>query len=204
MSEEKKVDPCRVVTPLARLSYPSLFVATAMKEADEKKFSCELIFAPGTDISSLKKAAGAALNKKFPAGKPKNLRSPFRIGPEAREGKAGYGEPGTIFIGARNKDKPEIVIGRQKLPCDDPSKVYGGCYVMASVTAYGYENSGNKGVTFFLNSVWKIKDGEPFGSKRDAQADFGDVDIDPEAFGMSADEDDAFDAALFGDAGPPF
>lgn len=200
MSEVKKPEPnpCRVITPLARLSYPNLFIATAVKEGDDKKFGCELIFAPGTDLSALKKACGAALAKKWPTDRPKKLRSPFRDGPEEREGKVGYDQEGSVFIGARCKDKPEIVIGREKLPCEDPSKVYGGCYVMASVTAFCYDHTGNKGVAFALNSIWKIKDGEPLGTRRDAQADFGDVDIDPEAFGMAEDEEDSFDAPLFG------
>jgi len=188
-------NPCRVITPMARLSYPNLFVATAVKEGDEKKFSCELIFGKGADLTKLRAAAKAAATKKWPSNMPKNLRSPFRNG-DAREGKKGY-DDGVIFIGARDKSKPEIVIGREKLPCEDPSKVYGGCYVIASVTAFGYDQTGNKGVAFALNSLWVIKDGEPFGSRKDAQADFADTDIDPEAFGSS--DEDSFEASLFGD-----
>lgn len=173
----------RIVTPLARLSYPNLFKpAKPMSEGQEAKYQCELIFPPGTDLSALKKVASDCAKAKWADKVPKNLRTPFRKGDEDRDGKDGY--EGAIFIGARSKDKPGIVVGPNREECLDQSEVYGGCYVRASITAFAYSNAGNNGVAFALNNVWKVKDGEPFGSRRSAEDDFADA-------GSSSDFDTA-------------
>lgn len=182
MTTNVKDNPKRVITPLARLSYPNLFrPAKALNEGDSEKYQCELIFPKGADLSALKAAAALAVKEKWPNGAPKNLRNPFRNGDEEREGKDGY--EGAIFIGARSKDKPGIVVGPNRSPCTTESEVYGGCYVRASVTAYAYDTKGNKGVSFALNNVWKIRDGEPFGNARTAEQEFEDVEVDADAFG---------------------
>lgn len=175
----------RVITPVARLSYPYLFQKSEGMNGGEGKYQCELIFAPDADLSELRRAANEAAKGKWGDKVPKNLRTPFRKGDEDREDKDGY--EGAIFIGARSKDKPGVVVGRERLQAEE-SDVYGGCYVKASVTAFAYDQAGNKGVSFALNNVWKIRDGEPFGSRRNADEEFGDADVDEDAFG----EDDSF------------
>ena len=171
----------RVITPIARLSYPYLFEKSEGMNGGEGKYQCELIFSSDEDLGALKRAASEAAKEKWGNKIPKNLRSPFRNGDEDREDKDGY--ESSIFIGARSKDRPGVVIGRDRVPCTDQSDVYGGCYVKASVTAFAYDQKGNKGVSFALNNVWKIRDGEPFGSRQNADEEFGDVDVDDEAFG---------------------
>lgn len=174
----------RVVTPVARLSYPYLFRPSQPQDGQgEAKYQCELIFEAGTDLSQLQEAAAAAAKAKWGDKIPAKLRSPFRDG-EDRDGKAGY-DPGTVFISARSKDQPGVVKGRDRVPCNE-SEIYGGCYVRASVTAFAYEHAGNKGVSFALNNVWMIREGEPFGSRVAADEEFAGVDMDADAFG--ADE----------------
>jgi hypothetical protein len=182
-----KTDDRRVITPIARLSYPALFKPSkALEGGGEGKYQCELIFDPGVDISALKNAANIAAKEKWGDKIPKGLRTPFRDGDKDREDKDGYA--GNIFIGARSKDRPGVIIGRERLPCTDESEVYGGCYVRASVTAFAYDTNGNRGVSFALNNVWKIRDGEPFGNRRDAGTEFGGVQVDADAFGDSNDD----------------
>lgn len=171
----------RVITPEARLSYPYLFEKSEGMNGAEGKYQCELIFEPGADLSELRAAANAAAKDKWGDNIPKNLRSPFRKGDDDREDKDGY--EGRVFIGARSKDRPGIVVGRDRHACTDPSEIYGGCWVKASVTAFAYDTSGNKGVSFALNNVWKLRDGEPFGSRRNASEEFGEEEIDEDAFG---------------------
>lgn len=187
MSKQQEPDPKRVITPIARLSYPYLFAKSAGMNGAEGKYQCELIFPANTDMADLRAAANAAAKEKWGDKPPKNLKSPFRKGDEDREDKDGY--EGAVFIGARSKDKPGVVVGPDRLPCADPSEVYGGCFVKASVTAFAYDTNGNKGVSFALNNVWKIRDGEPFGSRRNAEEEFGNVEVDEDAFG----EDSSFD-----------
>jgi hypothetical protein len=187
VSKQEEPNLKRVITPIARLSYPHLFAKSEGMNGNEGKYQCELIFPEGTDLSELKAAANAAAKEKWGNKPPKNLKSPFRKGDEDREDKDGY--EGSVFIGARSKDKPGVVVGPGRVACSDASEVYGGCFVKASVTAFAYDTNGNKGVAFALNNVWKIRDGEPFGSRRNAEEEFGDVEVDEEAFGDTSFEE---------------
>jgi len=181
-----EVNTKRVVTPIARLSYPYLFrPSEPMQSGGDSKYQCELIFEPGADLSDLKRAAAEAAKDKWGEKIPKGLRTPFRDGDQEREGKDGYG--GRTFIGARSKDKPGVVAGRDRSPVTDESEVYGGCWVKASITAFAYDTNGNKGVSFALNNVWKVRDGEPFGSRRSAEEEFGGEEVDEDAFGEESD-----------------
>lgn len=191
MSGQTQTQTRRVVTPTARLSFPALFEPKAMEEGGKAQYSCELIFEKGADLTALKAAAREAMEAKWPDPKnrPKNIKSPFRDGSD-REGKKGY--ENCTFIGARSKDKPQVVVGPNRAECTNQSDVYGGCYVRASVTAFAYDQAGNRGVSFALNNVWKIKDGEPFGNRRTAEQDFEDVEMDAEAFGGDEDENSLY------------
>ena len=164
-----KTNARRVVTPLGRLSYANIFKPNAINEGDVPKYSCELIFDKDEDIAALRAAANLAAEEKFGIGKvPKKLRSPFRDG-EDRDQPAYEGK---IFIGARSKDRPGVIVGPNRDECIDESEVYSGCYCRISVTAFAYDFQGNKGVSFALNHVWKVKDGESFGSRIDAADEF--------------------------------
>ena len=49
-----------------------------------------------------------------------------------------------------------------------------------SVTFFGYDKNGNKGVACGLNNIMKFKDDEHFGGRVSAESDFGDVELDNE------------------------
>lgn len=175
----------RVIIPMCRLSFPALFrPAKPMADGGDEKYQCELIFDEGQDLTELRAAATQAIRDKWGDKTPKNLRTPFRKGTDRDS--EGYPDDCT-FISARSTDKPGIVVGPNREPCMDQSEVYGGCYVRVSVTAFAYDAKGNKGVSFALNNVWKIKDGEPFGNRRNAEEEFSEVDVDAESFGETVD-----------------
>jgi len=176
----------RVITPVARLSYPYLFRKAEGLNGGEGKYQCELIFEPDADLSELKKAVEQAAKDRWGDKIPKNLKSPFRNGDTDRAEKDGYA--GNTFIGARSKDKPGVVVGRDRRPPYEESEVYGGCYVKASVTAFAYDSAGNKGVSFALNNVWKLRDGDPFGNARSAEREFETAgEMDADMFGTEVD-----------------
>jgi hypothetical protein len=148
-----------IVTPVARMAYPSLFVPTAMNDTQEKKFGCVLLFPLDADLSQLKKAALEAAQAKWgdkAAGmlQNKQVRSPFRDQKE-KAGKQGFGEG--FFITVRNATKPGIV-DEHVQPVLDPSQVFGGLLVRASVKPFAYDNSGNKGISFSLQNLMIVKD----------------------------------------------
>jgi hypothetical protein len=172
----------KVVTPECVISYPNLFVPTSMEEDSPKKYSCEMIFAAGTDLTKLRNAASQVAKDKWGDKIPKNLRSPFRDGDTDREDKPGYA--GCTFMSARSKSQPKVLEGKQLDVVMDPESIYSGCVCIVSVTAFAYDMAGNKGVSFFLNNVWKIRDADRIGGGGgSAESDFAGVEVDADAFG---------------------
>jgi hypothetical protein len=54
----------------------------------------------------------------------------------------------------------------------NPQEAYGGAYMRAQIHAYWYDVKGNKGVTFGLDNVQFVRDGEPFGGRQKAEDAF--------------------------------
>lgn len=167
----------KVISPQAVLSYPHLFEPNLPPGATEPVYSCALVFEKGTDLSELKKAALAAATEKF-GNKAEalirdgKLKMPFRTDAEDK----GYPD-GSVFMNVKNKSKPGIVStypGADGKPTsiDDPSAVYAGCKVRASLRAYAYDVSGNKGVAFSLGNLQKLADGDRLDGRKRAEDEF--------------------------------
>ena len=56
--------------------------------------------------------------------------------------------------------------------------MYSGVWAIISVTFYGYDVSGNRGVACGLNNVMKYKDGDRLGGRISAESEFEDIDVD--------------------------
>ena len=175
----------RVVTPECVISYPALFVPRAMAEGQEPKYSLEMIFGEEADLTELRRAASEVAKAKWGSKIPKNMRSPFRDGSTDREGKPEYEDK--IFISARSKSRPIVVRGPDRLLVEpeDAAEVYGGCICRVNVTPFAYDRAGNCGVSFFLNSVWVISRGTPFGGGGGSADGFDGVEVDADAFGAT-------------------
>jgi hypothetical protein len=187
----------KVITPEARLSYPHIFTP------DEKgKFSAALIFAPGTDLTAMKKAAIEVAVEKF--GKDKALKmiqaGQIRIegGPHhtfRTDKEEEYGE-GAVFVNARGTRQPGVVsiypdpVSGKPMPITNPEEIYPGAVVKASLTPYWYDVDGNKGIAWGLNNLQKIRDGDrldgriaaedEFAADESAVADLSDLTDEPE------------------------
>lgn len=182
----------KVVTPVFRLSFPSIFKPKSF-EGSEPKYSVVMLFDKKTDLTPMKKAVKAAIVSKWGADKakwPKGLRMPFRDGSEKSD-LDGY--EGCIFVSASSKTQPGIVDQRLEEVIDQ-EVVYAGCYARAEVFAFPYDRAGNKGVSFGLNHIQKIKDGESFSGKGNAKNAFDAVE--DEADDESFYEDDSTDEDL--------
>ncbi len=102
---------------------------------------------------------------------PKNLKLPFRDGEE----KSQECFEGKVFINAQSKFAPGVYAA-SKAEIIDPAEIYGGCYVRATLTAYTWEFMGKKGVSFSIQNVQKLADGEGIVSAaRGSVDDFGDA-----------------------------
>lgn len=188
----------KVVTPEFRASYMHVF--EAQEYNGEKVFSVVALFDKKTDLSPLKKAANAAIEEEYGADKskwPRNLKSPFRDGDKEREGTDGY--EGKIFITFKSKQRPNIV-DRKLQDIIDADDFQSGDYGRAEVVAAAYDNQGNKGVSFWLWSIQKTRDGDRFGGRQHpAQSGaFGDP-LEDEA----ASDDDADIFGGNGESGEP-
>lgn len=172
MATATKTKINKVTTPEFRASFPALFKAESFNGGKEK-FSVVMVFPKSTDLKALKDAARAAVDAKWPTGRPANLRTPFRDGSEKGD-LEGFG-PDTVFVTATTTRKPGLV-DRQLQPIIEPERFYAGCYARATVSAFAYDQAGNKGVSFGLHNVQFLRDGEPLAGGTKAEDDFEAVD----------------------------
>jgi hypothetical protein len=167
-----------VITPEFRVSYPKVFKPERNDLNGRMQYSLVALFPPGADLSKLKAAAKAACVKKWgdnTAKWPKNLRDPFKDqGAKEKEDDqgnkympSGYVK-GAVYLDLKTeKNKPGLVDARNQDIIDE-ADFYGGCYARAQVNARAYggdeKNKANAGVSFYLNHVQKLRDGDSFGS----------------------------------------
>jgi len=164
----------KTITPEFRVSFPNVFKPRAFAEGLPAKYSVVMLINKKEDISDMRALAKKAAEAKWPdpAKRPK-LRNPFRDGDTEKPDMDGY--PGHYFINASGKHKPGLV-DRDKQPILMEEDFYAGCYARASVTAYAYSTAGNNGVSFGLQNIQKLRDGESFSGKMKAEDEFDAVE----------------------------
>ncbi len=197
-AENTRVITAEAILSYPHLFTPQAPPAKKGEQQGEPKYSAAFIFtreAQATpQYAALRAAAQAALMAAWPngltVGKKKYtlkqaldkgvIRTPFRTDWEEK----GYPE-GSVYINARSNGKPQIVstvpdmskinpkTGRP-MPrlIDDEDEMYPGAIVRASVTAFTYDIAGNRGVSFALNNVQKLRDGERLDTRVAAQSEF--------------------------------
>lgn len=175
-TEEKKIE--KLITPRARLSWPSLFKPTKMEDsAGDPTYNCQLIFDEAAQktpefqkmVAAVKAAAEAHIAEKFKGVKPEGYRNPLRNGEPK-----GYG-PNSIFITAKTKTRPNVVTAADPNVPEEEHNIKAGDYVRCSVNVYPYSNMGNCGIGFGLQNVQKLATGESMGGMRSNPVD----DFDP-------------------------
>ena len=172
------VNPTKVVTGLARLSYANIWQAKSIN-GGAPKFSVSLII-PKDDTATVNKIK-AAIQSAYEEGQSKLkgngktvpalsiIKTPLRDGDLERPDDEAYA--GCYFINANSASAPGIV-DSDRQPVIDRSEVYSGVYGRASINFYAFNSNGNKGIACGLNNLQKIKDGEPLGGKSRAEDDF--------------------------------
>lgn len=174
----------KCTTPHFRVSFPSVFQASAAPGSDKKHFSVVAIFDKkklANDPESkklflaMKQAMQDCAREEWGDKIPKDLKNPFRDGAEKET--PGYGEE-TIFITFKTEEKN----GRPGLVDQDMNRIinesdfYAGCYAHATVNPYAWTYMGKSGISFGLQNIQKVADGEPLGGGRaKAEDDFSAV-----------------------------
>ena len=165
----------RVTTPEFTASFPQLFEASGF-EGQDPKFSVTMLFDKAEDLSALKAACDAAVEKKWGSDRPANIQMPMKDG-DGKLDKDGKQRPeyaGRKFAIAKAKmsDQPKVV-DTELNPILDKTQVYGGCKMRAAVSAYAWEFAGKKGVSLYLGNVQLTGPGEAFGTTSSVESDFG-------------------------------
>lgn len=180
-----------IITPEFRASYCRVFRPKLNDLNQKNEYSVVAIFGPKADLSPLLKAIGAAAAEKFGEDKskwPKNLRNPVRKNEEReKDGKLpdGY-EPGGHFITLKSEQRPGLVDENLQAIIDE-TKVYSGCYMRAQVRPFAYQQKGNAGVSFGLQNLQFLRDGDPLSGRQKAEDAFEPVAGAAKAGGESSD-----------------
>lgn len=181
----------KVNTPYFRVAFPSVFTPKRNELSGKDEYSLVALFPKGENLDKLKAAANEALVKKFGADKtkwPKKLRSPFRdqadrmkVNEETGKDELPQGYvAGCTYISLRSNQKPGL-IDHDRQEILDTSEFYGGCWARASINAFAYDTKGNRGVSFGLGNLQKVKDGDAFGNRTKACDDFSAVELDSDS-----------------------
>lgn len=173
----------KVVTGVCRLSYVHVFEPFSNDEDKDKRYSVMLLI-PKTDKATLKKlrrAEKVALENgrttKFKGKVPANPNSIIHDCDEEDDLEEYPEREGHFRMNVSADTKPGVV-DRSVQPILDSTEVYSGCYAKASINAFPYNTKGKKGVSFGLNHLMKVADGEPLGGRSRAEDDFDPMDED--------------------------
>ena len=78
---------------------------------------------------------------------------------------------GCWLLNVSSGTKPGVV-DRNLDPIMDSAELYSGCYARVSLNCYPYNYEGKIGITFGLNHIQKLQDGESLSGRTKAEDDF--------------------------------
>ena len=175
----KFINPTKVITGVnTRWSYVNAWEPKSIN-GGAPKYSVSLII-PKSDTKTIEKIQ-AAIQAAYDEGQDKLkgngksvpalsvLKTPLRDGDAERPDDEAYAD--SYFINA-NSGTALGIVDADRQPILDRSEVYSGVYGRASINFYAFNSNGNKGIACGLNTLQKIKDGEPLGGKSRAEDDF--------------------------------
>lgn len=182
---------------MVRLAFVSVFRPKKQPGGEKLKYEATVLIPKG-DKEALKpflRAAKAAIigrwgddKKKWPA----NLRAidmntflsvTGKDGWPLRDGDSQHydGFAGMISIKCSNERKIQVV-NRDRNPIMDEEEIYSGMWGQVLGVSYAWDNSGNRGVSFSLDAVRKLKDGDAFVRRADVSEFEGYDDMDDADF----------------------
>jgi len=194
-TKKKREIMAKLFTPVATLSYPALFSPKAVA-GSKPKYGAVLVFLPDangklrdikggvTDLKEMMEAAKAVAIEKWGDKYAQYYKVDNLFHTDEDKGYP----PGAIFIniGAPGEDKngnklpgPGVVskfkdpaTGKARI-ITDPSEMYPGCQVVATVNPYAWEYEKIKrGVSFGLQNICKVGEGERLDGRKSAADEF--------------------------------
>lgn len=186
------MNPTKVVTGTVRLSYANLAEPRSGFEGQPPKFSTVLLIPKDDEktVAAIRRAQKAALengkSSTFKGVIPKSWKDTLRDGDEEMDLEANPEYENHWFMNvSAQESRPPVLVDRrrEKFSKDEAAlEIYSGVYARVSINAFPFSVQGNKGVSFGINAVQKVRDGEAFsGGKVDVDSEFddlGDEDVD--------------------------
>lgn len=171
----------KVVTGKVRLSYVHVWEKYSPDPVkQEPKYSVTLLI-PKSDTVTMDKI-NAALLAAYDKGKSKlggkkfeQVKTTLKDGDTDADLERNPENAGCWYLTVSANTKPGIV-DAQVEPILDQSEVYSGIYARVSMNAFAYDAGVNKGLSFGLNHIQKIADGEMLGGRTKASDDFDELD----------------------------
>jgi hypothetical protein len=147
-----------IQTPVGTLSYPHLFKPVdKFQNATEKVYRAVLLFTSAQvkspPMKPLREEVESLARTAFPKlilGK--SVKSPFRNAHE----KENFPDEYEMFISAWCNEKPGV-IDAQRQDIMDSGDVWPGQHARFVLAPFSYDNSGNKGVSFYLHHVQIVR-----------------------------------------------
>ena len=171
----------RIMTPEFRVSFPHVFESIDFKNNKVFRFTITMLFSKKANIEGLKQVCIHAVNKKWANKKPSHIASPFRDGNDPDKIKYdGYADH--IYVNAKSKIRP-VVLNRNMESITDPDEFYAGCYARAVLYPVAYSTGSNNGVSFWIKSIQKTREGTPFtGDGISPEEDFSAMPLEKDVF----------------------
>lgn len=177
--ENIKMATRSILTPPGTASFLNLQKPRAVVVGGELRYSLTIIFDKAQqarpEFKALQVGIDEALKEKWPARLPVGLKSPFHDAAEKAGQYTGY-KAGDIFISPWSKDQPGAINARKE-DIIDWSEFFAGWLVRANVRPFAYDQGGNKGCSFFLDSVQFLKPGPRLDGRKPANESFPDDDL---------------------------
>ncbi len=170
----------KMTTGLVRFCFCNVLTPRQNDNGDDE-YTC-MVLIPKSDkktITQIRKMVDT-LKKDYWGNKvPPKYKGPLRDGDDYVNEETGEQDPnrlGHYYMNVKSKFKPDVV-DKYKEKIEDERGFYSGCYGLACINFYVYDNKKNKGISAGLSSIMKIKDGDPLGGASSAEQDFKDVDL---------------------------
>lgn len=172
-----KLDGVKVTLGPVRYSFVNIFEKQQFKNGGDAQYSLRALIDQDDEknVQKMQKAIKAAKeegkNKLWGGVMPKDLNTTVHDGNNTGREE----EEGMWCLNTNNKNrKPHAAVGKDRIP-GTKDNIKSGDYGLICVTFKAYD-WGQKGVSCFLNSVWKTKNGEPLAGGSSFEDDFKDVD----------------------------
>lgn len=179
----------RFMTPRFRINYPHLCTRiSADAEFDANRYTCQAVWdTDQVDLSLLEKLiSDCALS----AGHKRGYKSPLRDDHDYDES--------CVFANIKyyaQRGRPVVIWG-DKTPVESDDEIIPGSYARAIVSAYAYDQRGNKGVLLSIESVQCLGGGTRFvggaaaAVAKRAEEEFGEEEVYDTAEPDMDDDDD--------------